>query len=100
MPTHDRFDVVTIEGVDYQIVDIGLRMLEPCEMYECQGFPIDYIIAHDYTEKEYPRNKQVRRCDNAVCPPILATPVKESIPELCIAAYWKCENQRRTDRIA
>ena len=27
--TKDRFGLVTIEGVDYQIVDIGLRMLEP-----------------------------------------------------------------------
>lgn len=35
----DRFGLVTIEGVDYQIVDIGLRMLEPRELYGCQGFP-------------------------------------------------------------
>lgn len=31
----DRFGLVTIEGVDYQIVDIGLRMLEPRELYGC-----------------------------------------------------------------
>lgn len=37
--TKDRFGLVTIEGVDYQIVDIGLRMLEPRELYGCQGFP-------------------------------------------------------------
>ena len=49
VPTHDRFGLVTIEGVDYQIVDIGLRMLEPRELYGCQGFPDDYIIDHDYT---------------------------------------------------
>ncbi len=36
--TKDRFGLVTIEGVDYQIVDIGLRMLEPKELYGCQGF--------------------------------------------------------------
>jgi DNA (cytosine-5)-methyltransferase 1 len=36
--TKDRFGLVTIEGVDYQIVDIGLRMLEPRELYGCQGF--------------------------------------------------------------
>lgn len=28
----DRFGLVTIQGVDYQIVDIGLRMLEPREL--------------------------------------------------------------------
>ena len=81
----DRFGLVTIKGVDYQIVDIGLRMLEPRELYGCQGFPDDYIIDHDYTGKTYPRSEQVRRCGNAVCPPIPAALVKANLPELCIA---------------
>lgn len=83
--TKDRFGLVTIEGVDYQIVDIGLRMLEPKELYGCQGFPDDYIIDRDYTGKTYPRSEQVRRCGNAVCPPIPAALVKANLPELCIA---------------
>ncbi len=81
----DRFGLVTIEGVDYQIVDIGLRMLEPKELYGCQGFPEDYIIDHDYTGKTYPRSEQVRRCGNAVCPPIPAALVRANLPELCVA---------------
>lgn len=81
----DRFGLVTINGVDYQIVDIGLRMLEPKELYGCQGFPDDYIIDHDYTGKTYPRSEQVRRCGNAVCPPIPAALVKANLPELCLA---------------
>ena len=81
----DRFGLVTIEGVDYQIVDIGLRMLEPRELYGCQGFPDDYIIDHDYTGKTYPRSEQVRRCGNAVCPPIPAALVRANLPELCVA---------------
>lgn len=85
VPTHDRFGLVTIEGVDYQIVDIGLRMLEPKELYGCQGFPDDYIIDHDYTGKTYPRSEQVRRCGNAVCPPIPAALVRANLPELCVA---------------
>lgn len=83
--SRDRFGLVTIEGVDYQIVDIGLRMLEPKELYGCQGFPDDYIIDHDYTGKTYPRSEQVRRCGNAVCPPIPAALVRANLPELCIA---------------
>lgn len=83
--TKDRFGLVTIEGVDYQIVDIGLRMLEPRELYGCQGFPDDYIIDHDYTGKIYPRSEQVRRCGNAVCPPIPAALVKANLPEMCVA---------------
>lgn len=82
---HDRFGLVTINGTDYQIVDIGLRMLEPKELYGCQGFPDDYIIDHDYTGKTYPRSEQVRRCGNAVCPPIPAALVKANLPEMCIA---------------
>lgn len=81
----DRFGLVTINGVDYQIVDIGLRMLEPRELYGCQGFPDDYIIDHDYTGKTYPRSEQVRRCGNAVCPPIPAALVKANLSELCVA---------------
>ena len=81
----DRFGLGTIEGVDYQIVDIGLRMLEPKELYGCQGFPDDYIIDHDYTGKTYSRSEQVRRCGNAVCPPVPEALVKANLPELCVA---------------
>ena len=81
----DRFGLVTINGTDYQIIDIGLRMLEPRELYGCQGFPDDYIIDHDYTGKTYPRSEQVRRCGNAVCPPIPAALVRANLPELCVA---------------
>ena len=83
--TKDRFGLVTIAGIDYQIVDIGLRMLEPKELYGCQGFPDDYIIDKDYTGKQYPRSEQVRRCGNAVCPPIPAALVRVNLPELCVA---------------
>jgi DNA (cytosine-5)-methyltransferase 1 len=82
--THDRFGLVTIKGVDYQIVDIGLRMLEPRELYGCQGFPDDYIIDQDYSGKSYPRSEQVKRCGNAVCPPIPAALVRANLPEMCL----------------
>lgn len=83
--TDDRFGLVTIRGEDYMIADIGLRMLEPRELYGCQGFPPDYIIDHDLTGKSYPRSEQVRRCGNAVCPPVPAALVKANLPELCVA---------------
>lgn len=83
--SRDRFGLVTIAGVDYQIVDIGLRMLEPKELYGCQGFPEDYIIDKDFEGKKYPRSEQVRRCGNAVCPPIPAALVRANLPELCVS---------------
>lgn len=82
--SRDRFGLVTIQGVEYQIVDIGLRMLEPKELYGCQGFPDDYIIDHDNTGKTYSRSEQVKRCGNAVCPPIPAAMVRANLPELCV----------------
>ena len=85
IPTHDRFGLVTIRGVDYAIADIGLRMLEPKELYGCQGFPEDYIIDRDDEGNQYPRAEQVKRCGNAVCPPIPAALVRANLPELCKA---------------
>ena len=82
---NDRFGLVEIMGTTYQIVDIGLRMLEPRELYGCQGFPEDYIIDHDYTGAEYARSEQVKRCGNAVCPPLSAALVRANLPELCVS---------------
>lgn len=81
----DRFGLVTIYGTEYQIVDIGLRMLEPKELYGCQGFPEDYIIDRDCEGKVYPRAEQVRRCGNAVCPPIPTALVRANLKDLCVA---------------
>lgn len=83
--SRDRFGLVTIEGIEYQIVDIGLRMLEPRELYGCQGFPEDYIIDRDCEGNTYPRSEQVRRCGNSVCPPLPAAMVRSNLPELCVA---------------
>jgi len=83
--SQDRFGLVTIKGVDYQIVDIGLRMLEPRELFNCQGVPEDYIIEHDCTGKPITRTEQIRRCGNMVCPPIPEALVKANLPELCLS---------------
>ncbi len=68
--TKDRFGLITIKGEDYQIVDIGMRMLEPHELFAAQGFPSNYLISHDSKGKKLSKAKQVARCGNAVCPPI------------------------------
>ena len=79
----DRMGLVTVHGQDYQIVDIGLRMLTPRELFDAQGFPPDYIIDVDADGKTYPKSEQVARCGNAVCPPIPAALVRANLPELC-----------------
>lgn len=82
--TNDRFGLVTVEGVDYQIVDIGMRMLQPHELYAAQGFPSWYIIDQDYKGKKYAKDKQVARCGNAVPPPFAEALVRANLPEMCV----------------
>ena len=80
----DRMGLVTVRGQDYQIVDIGLRMLTPRELFDAQGFPSDYIIDVDAYGNTYPKAEQVARCGNAVCPPIPAALVRANLPEMCL----------------
>ncbi len=79
----DEILLLGIKGDLYYINDIGMRMLEPKELYRAQGFPEDYIIDHDYMGNTYPRNKQVARCGNAVPPPFAEALVRANLPELC-----------------
>jgi len=75
--------LVTIESVVYRIVDIGMRMLQPHELYRAQGFPEWYIIDRDYRGMKYAKDKQVARCGNAVPPPFAEALVRANLPELC-----------------
>ncbi len=84
--TKHRFGLVTVHGEDYQIVDIGMRMLEPHELFAAQGFPADYVIDHDATGKKFTKTAQVARCGNAVCPPLAAALVRANLPEMCADA--------------
>ncbi|OEZ80965.1 modification methylase BspRI [Janthinobacterium sp. HH104] len=69
--SRDRFGLVTIHGQDYQIVDIGLRMLQPRELFRAQGFPDNYIIGDDPAQGlKLTKSAQVRMCGNSVCPPM------------------------------
>lgn len=68
--TKHRFGLVTVHGVDYQIVDIGLRMLTPRELYRAQGFPDTYIIDRTADGSPITKTAQVRMCGNSVCPPL------------------------------
>ncbi|MDD4965269.1 MAG: DNA cytosine methyltransferase [Gallionella sp.] len=69
--TKDRLALVTVhvEGTPYVIVDIGLRMLQPRELYRAQGFPDTYIIDHGHDGRKFSKSAQVRMCGNSVSPP-------------------------------
>jgi DNA (cytosine-5)-methyltransferase 1 len=79
----DYQEFVTVDGVTYRIVDIGMRMLQPHELYRAQGFPDWYIIDQDYRGVKYAKDKQVARCGNAVPPPFAEALVRANLPEMC-----------------
>ena len=83
--TRDRFGLVTIHGQDYKIVDIGMRMLQPHELF-AQGFPKNYVIDKDFEGKTYPKTAQVARCGNAVPPPFAEALVRANLPEMCASS--------------
>lgn len=70
--TKDRYGLVTvtIAGEEYVIVDIGMRMLTPRELFNAQGFPPDYIIDRDAEGRPITKTAQVAKCGNSVCPPL------------------------------
>jgi DNA (cytosine-5)-methyltransferase 1 len=68
--TRHRFGLVTVQGHDYVIADIGMRMLEPHELFAAQSFPPDYVIAPEVDGEPLTKTAQVRMCGNAV-PPVL-----------------------------
>ena len=79
--TKDRFGMVTVHGETYAIADIGMRMLQPRELYRAQGFPDSYIIDRGADGRVLPKSSQVRMCGNSVCPPIAAAVVRANYRE-------------------
>jgi DNA (cytosine-5)-methyltransferase 1 len=70
--TRARFGVitVTIGGEEWALVDIGMRMLTPRELFRAQGFPDTYIIDRTAGGKPISKTDQIRMCGNSVCPDV------------------------------
>lgn len=95
--TKARFGLVTVQGEPYQIVDIGMRMLTPRELFRAQGFPETYELdpwmpAHERFDgtqvKAGPLTKssQIRMCGNSVCPPVAEAMVRANYVAMPAAA--------------
>ncbi|MBU3035485.1 DNA cytosine methyltransferase [Tritonibacter mobilis] len=72
-----EFVTVEIDEQTFVVVDVGMRMLTPRELFNAQGFPADYVIegvwrqdGDDWTFTEFPKTTQVRCVGNSVCPPV------------------------------
>ena len=81
IPTRDRFGLVMVKGEPYAIVDIGLRMLTPRELYRAQGFPDGYRIDTGAAGEPITKTAQVRMCGNSVCPPLARALVDANFSE-------------------
>lgn len=68
--TKARFGLVTVHGRPYRIVDIGLRMLSPRELFNAQGFPADYVIDVDFEGRPMTKTLKIELAGNSVCPPV------------------------------
>lgn len=87
--TKDRLQLVTvdIDGETWVLTDIGMRMLQPRELYRAQGFPDSYIIDRGADGEALPKHAQVRMCGNSVCPPVAAALARANfVHELEVAA--------------
>jgi DNA (cytosine-5)-methyltransferase 1 len=67
-----EFVTVEIDGITCIIVDIGMRMLTPRELFRAQGFPDSYIIDRKPDGSPISKTEQVSKCGNSVCPPMAA----------------------------
>jgi DNA (cytosine-5)-methyltransferase 1 len=71
-----RLGLVTIEGTEYQIVDIGLRMLEPDELARAQygRFAPRFDLSRAKT-----KSKKVQLIGNSVCPEVSEALVRANV---------------------
>lgn len=90
---NDRFGLVTIHGEEYQIVDIGMRMLQPHELFKAQGFPDNYIIDRDANGKPLTKAKQVHLCGNSVSPPVAQALVSANASGCLVSDYMDQSSQ-------
>jgi DNA (cytosine-5)-methyltransferase 1 len=67
-----EFVTVAISGEVWTVVDIGMRMLTPRELFSAQGFPPDYVIELEHEGRPLSKSEQIACCGNSVCPPLAA----------------------------
>ena len=72
-----------IDGHVFEIHDIGMRMLQPRELFNAQGFPGDYIIDYGLDRNgarvKLTKTAQVKMCGNSVCPPLASAIIKANM---------------------
>lgn len=80
-----EFVTMTLGDETFVIVDIGMRMLTPRELYNAQGFPADYRIDADSDGNAFPKSVQVSCVGNSVSPPVAQALVAANCGHLAVA---------------
>jgi DNA (cytosine-5)-methyltransferase 1 len=80
--TKDRLALVTvhIDGESLVIIDIGLRMAKPKELYGCQGMPSNFIFDRGHDGRKFTQSEQVKMVGNSVSPYPMAALVRANLP--------------------
>lgn len=84
-----EFVTLTIKGVEFVIVDVGMRMLTPRELFNAQGFPPDYVIEGIWHQdgdawrfEPFSKNVQISCVGNSVCPDVAEALARENCGHL------------------
>lgn len=90
--TKARFGLVVVDGIDYAITDIGMRMLAPHELWRAQGFDNPDVTGLTKTA-------QVELCGNSVSPPVAEAIVRAQFTRSARARWeWQVKAHGRTLR--
>lgn len=88
-----EFVTLDLDGETFVVIDIGLRMLTPRELFKAQGFPSDYVIEGIWTEEEhgewsfttFSKHVQISCCGNSVCPDLAEALVGANAAHLALS---------------
>ncbi len=88
-----EFVSIEVDGVTFVVVDIGMRMLTPRELYNAQGFPPGYVIDGVWDSRRsgavpvwrsFSKSVQVSCVGNSVCPPVACALVAANCNHLAV----------------
>ncbi len=92
-----RFGLVMVQGEPWQLVDIGMRMLSPRELYRAHDFPPDYLIEQVmWNGRPLTKQNQVALVGNSVPVPLAEAVIRAQLPDLAVGGpAIETEPQRR-----
>lgn len=71
--TGQHLGIVTVHGEAARIVDVGMRMLQPRELANAQGFPPNFVLTGSKTS-------QIAKIGNSVPPAVAAAVIRAQFP--------------------